>query len=63
MTALLRDAIANAPTLLGIERATGLKRSALRKFMRGEQSLRLDLADKLATHFGIECRAPRRSKG
>ncbi|MFH1417075.1 MAG: hypothetical protein ABII12_02150 [Planctomycetota bacterium] len=54
MTALLRKAIANAPTLLGIERATGVKRAALRKFRDGEQSLRLDIADRLAEHFGLE---------
>jgi len=60
MTALLRQAIANAPTLLGIERETGVKRAALRKFRDGEQSLRLDIADKLAEHFGIESRRVRR---
>ncbi|MFH1418775.1 MAG: hypothetical protein ABII12_10895 [Planctomycetota bacterium] len=60
MTELLRQAIANAPTLLGIERETGVKRAALRKFRDGEQSLRLDIADTLAEHFGIESRRVRR---
>jgi transcriptional regulator with XRE-family HTH domain len=32
---------------------TGLKRQSLMKFMRGKQSLRLDLADKLAAFFGL----------
>ena len=54
MTDLLREALAEAESLTKIERATGLKRQALAKFMRGEQSLRLDLADKLAKHFRIE---------
>lgn len=56
MTELLRQAITEAPTLLGIERDTGVKRTALRRFRDGEQSLRLDMADKLAAYFGIESR-------
>ncbi len=54
MTELLRSGLAEAESLREVERATGLKRQSLAKFMRGEQSLRLDLADKLAAHFGIE---------
>ena len=54
MTELLREAIANADTLLGIERATGVHRAALRRFRDGETSLRLDIADKLADYFRIE---------
>ncbi|HEX8911606.1 MAG TPA: helix-turn-helix transcriptional regulator [Humisphaera sp.] len=53
MTDLLRAALRDAASLSEVERATGLKRQALAKFVRGEQSLRLDLADKLAAHFGI----------
>jgi plasmid maintenance system antidote protein VapI len=60
MTQLLRQALADAESLSAVQRATGLKRQALAKFMRGEQSLRLDLADKLAEHFGIESRRTRR---
>ena len=55
MTELLREALMRAESLNAVEKATGLKRQALAKFMRGEQSLRLDLADKLAAHFGIDC--------
>lgn len=36
-----------------IETQTGVKRQSLMKFVRGEQSLRLDLADKLAEFFGL----------
>jgi plasmid maintenance system antidote protein VapI len=36
-----------------IETQTGVKRQSLMKFVRGEQSLRLDLADKLADFFGL----------
>ena len=56
MTELLREAIADSgTTFLGIERETGIKRQSLMKFARGEQSLRLDIADRLAQYFGIEC--------
>ncbi len=64
MTDLLRDAIVEADSLLGVARSTGLNRAALRRFRDGKQSLRLDLADRLAEHFGIECRRrSRRRKG
>jgi hypothetical protein len=62
MTELLREAIAGADTLLGIQKATGVKRAALRKFRDGQQSLRLDMADRLATYFGIECRRVLRAR-
>jgi len=39
---------------LELERATGVKRASIMRFMRGETSLRLDLADRLGHHFGIE---------
>ena len=55
----LRQALRDSETLVGVERATGLKRQSLAKFMRGEQSLRLDMADRLAKHFGIEIRTKR----
>ena len=54
MTNLLRQSLLDCDSLSAVERVTGLKRQALARFMRGEQSLRLDLADKLAEHFGIE---------
>ena len=61
MTDLLRKAIADSGmSFQGIERETGILRQSLMKFVRGEQSLRLDLADKLAAFFGIESRRTRR---
>ncbi len=60
MTELLRQAIAESPSFRAIETATGVKRQSLMKFVRGEQSLRLDKADELAEHFGIESRRTRR---
>lgn len=55
MTKVLKQAIAESgETYTALERATGVKRASVMRFMRGEQSLRLDLADKLAEYFGIE---------
>lgn len=59
LSELLREAITEADSLLGIERATGVHRAALRRFRDGEQSLRLDIAETLAEHFKIECRRVR----
>jgi hypothetical protein len=53
MTELLREALAEAESLRAVERATGVVRQSLMKFLRGK-SLRLDKADLLAEHFGIE---------
>ena len=67
MTDMLRKALAEAvrsgQSIRSIARATGLKHPALLKFLRGDQSLRLDKADQLAEHFGIECRRSRKTKG
>lgn len=54
MTDLLREALGQCESLSAVERATGVKRQSMMKFLRGEQSLRLDLADRLATYFRIE---------
>lgn len=57
MTEALRDAIAESElSFKALERETGVLRQSLMKFVRGEQSLRLDAADKLAHYFGIETR-------
>ena len=59
MTAALRQAIADTESsFYELERQTGIKRQSLMKFVRGEQSLRLDMADKLAEFFGIEIVRP-----
>ena len=39
-----------------LERETGVKRQSLMKFVREEQSLRLDMADRLAAYFGLVLR-------
>jgi plasmid maintenance system antidote protein VapI len=63
MTAALKRAIADSgKTFLDLERATSVKRASIMRFMRGETSLRLDVADKLAVYFGLELRAKRKDR-
>lgn len=54
MTELLREVLAEAESVNSVANATGVQKASLIRFLRGEQSLRLDLADKLAAHFEIE---------
>ena len=55
MTAALRAAINSCGiNHKALERATGVERMSITKFAKGEQSLRLDKADRLAKYFGIE---------
>jgi len=61
MTELLKQAIFESESFLSVEKATGVKRQSLMKFVRGEQSLRLDMADRLAEHFGIASRLTRQT--
>ena len=63
MTELLRKALAECESLRAVERATGVKRQSMMKFLRKEQSLRLDKADVLAKHFGIKCEWKGRTRG
>ena len=59
----LKQAIAESGMALSaIERETGVRRASVMRFLRGETSLRLDIADKLAAFFGIEV-VRRRRKG
>ncbi len=54
MTETLRDAIVKSGIAhIALERATGVKRGSIMRFVRGERSLRLDKADALAAHFGL----------
>jgi len=64
MTELIREALADwDEPIRAVARATGLDHASLLRFLRGERSLRLDLADRLAAHLGIESRRVRRRKG
>lgn len=54
MTAALRQSISDSKmSYHELEQETGVKRQSLMKFAAGEQSLRLDLADRLADYFGL----------
>jgi hypothetical protein len=54
-TAALRDAITSSEhSFKALERMTDVKRQSMMKFVVGEQSLRLDVADKLLVYFGFE---------
>ncbi len=55
MTETLRRAIQESDmTFKALERETGVTRQSLMKFVSGERSMRLDMADKLAGYFGLE---------
>jgi plasmid maintenance system antidote protein VapI len=57
MTKLLTEALAKRKeSLRAIAAATGVNHVSILRFLAGKQSLRLDLADRLAEYFGIECR-------
>jgi plasmid maintenance system antidote protein VapI len=57
MSDVLRGAVASSGVaLIALERATGVQRASIARFLRGERSLRLDKADALATYFGLELR-------
>jgi len=62
MTELLRKEIEARGSIRAISVATGVTRQSMMKFVRGEQSLRLDMADHLAEYFGIEVRPTGKTK-
>jgi transcriptional regulator with XRE-family HTH domain len=54
MTAVLLKAIKQSgQSLYSIAQSTGMDKAALGRFLAGKQSLRLNIADKLAAHFGL----------
>jgi cyanate lyase len=60
---LIQQCIAESGlSFIELERRTGVKRQSLMKFVRGEQSLRLDKADLLAEYFGLELTKKRKAK-
>jgi plasmid maintenance system antidote protein VapI len=64
---LLRQTIAKAveagrTNYKTLERETGVTRASIMRFVRGSQSLRLDMADRLAAHFGLELRPKRKGR-
>jgi plasmid maintenance system antidote protein VapI len=64
---LLRRTIAESiesglTTYLALENVTGVTRASIMRFVRGSQSLRLDMADRLAAHFRLELRTKRKGR-
>ncbi len=54
ITDLLRETIlASGVPFIELERQTGVLRQSLMKFARGETTIHLDSADKLAEYFGL----------
>jgi plasmid maintenance system antidote protein VapI len=63
MTETLRQAIHECGLpMLTLATETGIERASLIRFARGDQSLRLDIADRLAVYFGFELQ-PTKAKG
>jgi plasmid maintenance system antidote protein VapI len=59
----IREAIKGGRTnYKALERETGVKRPSIMRFVTGRQSLRLDIADKLAAYFGLELRPKRKGR-
>ena len=51
---LLRQAIVESGVSYNaLQRETGVTRASIMRFVEGRQSLRLDMADRLAAHFGL----------
>ena len=64
MSEALRRAIRDSgQSLYAIARDTGLQLHSVSRFLRGQTSLRLDLADRLAQHFGLELRPAKPKRG
>jgi transcriptional regulator with XRE-family HTH domain len=53
---LRRKIAASGMSYKSLERETGVTRASIMRFVRGDQSLRLDKADRLAEYFGLELR-------
>ena len=59
----VNEALESGQSLRQIARESGLQHPPLLRFLRGEQSLRLDKAEMLADYLGIECRRTGKRKG
>jgi plasmid maintenance system antidote protein VapI len=55
ITKVLRQAVLNSGLpLQQIAERAGVERASLSRFVRGERTLRLDMADRLAAYFGLQ---------
>jgi plasmid maintenance system antidote protein VapI len=61
---LRRTIVESGITYKALSRETGVARASIQRFIDGRQSLRLDMADRLAVYFNLSLignrRAPRR---
>lgn len=51
---LRRSIVESGLPYIALERETGVARASIMRFARGSQSLRLDMADRLADYLGLE---------
>lgn len=58
----IRERLESGLPMLTLATETGIERTSLLRFARGTQSLRLDIADRLAAYFGLELQ-PTKAKG
>jgi len=57
ITDVLRDAIVQSGiSYKALSRETGVARASIQRFVDGRQSIRLDMADRLAAYFNLELR-------
>jgi plasmid maintenance system antidote protein VapI len=55
ITEALKNTIeASGMSIKALQRETGVTRQSIMHFMRGTRTLRLDIADKLASYFGLD---------
>jgi plasmid maintenance system antidote protein VapI len=60
---ILREAIRkSSQSLQRLSELTGVQRASLSRFVRGERTLRLDMAERLAEYFGLELRPTRKRR-
>ena len=53
---LRRTIVESGVSYNALQRDTGVTRASIMRFVRGDQFLRLDMADRLAEYFGLELR-------
>jgi plasmid maintenance system antidote protein VapI len=63
MTEVIRRAVLDCGRpLQQVAEAAGIERASLSRFVRGQRTLRLDMADRLAAYFGLELKQTRRPR-
>ena len=56
---LRRTIVESGVSYNALQKETGVTRASIMRFVRGDQSLRLDMADRLAEYFGLELQEAR----